>query len=271
MISVISVINNETIAREFLLRGLSRQDSKFELLLVDNKTSTYKSASQAYNLAGIKAKGDYLMFVHQDVLLLSRNWLKKAEEWLSTRSRVGLAGVAGMMKPKFANQIEVCARYYLLAELGKLYVWYQRYGRGNVLHGFETETALPWGGRFISNVASVQTVDELVLIVPTRVFESVRFDEVVCDYWHFYGVDFALTASQKGYEVCVLPCSVLHHSHTSIAIRASNLRKVIKKHKQEKIINSTYGLLATKEELMELFWVANSNKVANVITALAIK
>ena len=110
MISVLAVINNETIAREFLLKGLSKQNSKFELLLIDNRNSTYKSASQAYNHEGIKASGDYLMFVHQDVLLLSRNWLKEAEEWLSTLSHVGMAGVAGMLKPRFVSQFEICSR-----------------------------------------------------------------------------------------------------------------------------------------------------------------
>jgi len=270
MISVISVMNNETIAREFLLRGLSRQNSKFELLLADNRASTYKSASQAYNHVGIKANGDYLMFVHQDVLLLSRNWLREAEEWLSTQSRVGLAGVAGMIKPKFVNQIDMFTRHYLLQKLGKHYLWYQRYGRGNVFHGSERKSALPWGGRFISDVAPVQTVDELILIVPASVFESVKFDELVCDYWHLYGVDFSLTVSEKGYKVCVLPCSVLHRSTGKISkFFLSNLGKLITKHKQEKIINTTVGLCPTKEELMELIWIPNSRKMSNLIRALA--
>jgi len=270
MISVISVMNNETIAREFLLRGLSRQNSKFELLLVDNRASTYKSASQSHNHSGIKAHGDYLMFVHQDVLLLSKNWLREAEEWLSTQSRVGLAGVAGMIKPKFANQIEICTRYYLLRKLGKGYLWYHRYGRGNVFHGSERTRALPWLGRFISDIAPVQTVDELVLIVPTGVFESVKFDESVCDYWDLYGVDFSLTVSQKGYKVCVLPCSVLHRSTGKITkFFLSSLRKLITKHEQEKMINTTWGPCATKKELMELFWAHNPRKMSNLIRALA--
>jgi hypothetical protein len=73
MISIISTVNNEKIAKEFLLRGLSRQNTKFELFLVDNRAFSYKSASQANNRAGLNASGDYLMFIHQDVLLLSRN------------------------------------------------------------------------------------------------------------------------------------------------------------------------------------------------------
>jgi hypothetical protein len=260
MISVISVMNNEVIARDFLLKGLSRQNSKYELLLVDNRKSTYKSASEAYNHTGTKATGDYLMFVHQDAFLLSKTLLRDAEDWLSTLSRVGVAGVVGVTKPKFASQFEICARNYLLHKIDKEYLWFQRYGRGNVFFGSEGKL-VPWLGRFISDIELVQTVDDFVLLIPASVFESVKFDEVVCDYWHFYGVDFSLTASRCGYKVCVLPLPVLHQSLGNISkFFPDNLRKMIKKHQQEKILNTTYGIFPTKRELMELFWALNSNK-----------
>jgi predicted O-methyltransferase YrrM len=56
VISIISIINNDKIAKEFLLRGLSRQNTQYDLILIDNKNSSYKSAAQAYNEASAKAK-----------------------------------------------------------------------------------------------------------------------------------------------------------------------------------------------------------------------
>ena len=272
MISVFSVMNDEKIAKEYLLRGLSRQTTKYELFMIDNRASKYMTASQANNVMSDKASGDYLMFMHQDVLLPSRDWLKIAENWLSTQSRIGVAGVAGMIKPKLVDQREACLRYYLLQKLGKLSLWFQRYGRGNVLHGVE---AVPWGGRFISDIASVQTVDEAVLIIPTDVFDSTRFDETTCSDWDLYGVDFALTASQKGYKAYVLPCSVFHRSigrHKSTGgfcdAYIRTLAGIIEKHKREKVINTTSGLCPTKKELMELFWKPGSKRTHDVIRAL---
>ena len=206
------------------------------------------------------------MFMHQDVLLYSRDWLKKAEDWLSTQSKIGVAGVAGMVKPKLFDQREACLRFYLLRKLGKLSLWFQRYGRGNVLHD---RAAVPWGGRFISDITSVQTVDELVLIVPARIFDHTKFDETVCDGWHLYGVDFALTASQKSYKAYILPCSVFHRSAGYVDdAYIRTLARIIKKHKNEEVINMTTGLCPTKKELMELFWKPGSKNTLDVIRAL---
>ena len=252
IISVISIVNNEREARRFLLRGLSLQDVKFEFLPVDNRVSICQSASQAYNHTGIKASGDYLMFIHQDVFLRSRKWLKEAEDWLSTLSDVGIAGVAGMQKPRFIDQLDVSARYLLLQKLNKLHLWFRHYGRGNVFHGPE-ET--PWGGTFVTNAVPVQTLDELLLIIPFGIFEHTKFDEIVCDNWHLYGTDYSLRISQEGYRAYVLPCSVVHKSIG--LINDSYLRtlmKLITKHRNERVINTTSGLCPTKQILTKLLW-----------------
>lgn len=236
--------------QEFLLRGLSHQTTKFELILIDNKCSFYKSASQAYNLRSLEANGDYLMFIHQDVFLPSNNWLKECENGLSTLSNIGLAGVAGMLKPKYINEFEICMRYYLLRKLGLYSFWFHCYGRGNVFQGHDK---LPWMGKPTSEILSVQTLDELLLIIPFEVFEHTKFDEIACNDWHLYGVDYSLTTSEKGYKVCVLPCPVFHLSTGKRSkTYFKTLIKLIKKHRNEKIINTTTGLWPTRPKLTKL-------------------
>jgi hypothetical protein len=251
MISIISIINNDVIAKEFLLSGLSRQNTPYDLILLDNTDFSYRSAAQAYNEGSTKAKGDYLMFIHQDVLLPCRNWLKEAENSLSTVSNLGIAGVAGMLQPTFISDFELSARFYLLEKLGLSKVWYYRYARGNVFHGRERK---PWLGKFISEVLSTRTLDELILIIPTRVFANSKFDEASCDNWHLYGVDYSLSASQKGHDVCVLPHSVVHLAWARKLDKGyfKTLLKLIEKHQTEKIINTTLGPWSTRPKLMEL-------------------
>jgi hypothetical protein len=77
MISVISVVNNDLTATDYLFRGLRQQNVKYELIIIDNKKSAFTSASKAYNSVIKKVSGDYLMFIHQDVYLPSRNWLRE--------------------------------------------------------------------------------------------------------------------------------------------------------------------------------------------------
>jgi hypothetical protein len=254
MISVISVINNDVIAKEFLLRGLALQNTPYDLVLLDNKNCSYRSAAQAYNEGGAKAKGDYLMFVHQDVLLPYCNWLKETEKTLSKISNLGIAGVAGMLQPMCINDFEISARYYALGKLNLIKVWYYRYARGNVFHGRE---AKPWFGKFISGVTPTRTLDELLLIIPARVFESVKFDETTCNNWHLYGVDYSLSTSQKFHEVFVLPHSVVHLSLGNLNnTYFKTLMKLIEKHRAEKLINTTIAPWSTRSKLTE--WQINN-------------
>jgi hypothetical protein len=265
MISVISIINNDAIAKQFLLQGLSWQNTRYDLILINNRNSLYKSAAQAYNEGSAKAKGDYLMFIHQDVLLPSRNWLKKAEESLSALPNLGIAGVAGMLQPTFINDFDLWARYYTLEKLNLSKIWYYRYARGNVFHGREKEF---WLGKFTSKVLLAKTLDELLLIIPARFFENLRFDETTCDNWHLYGVDYSLTASQKCCDVFVLPQSVVHFSTGKVnKAYFKTLAKLIEKHRSEKIINTTIYPWSTRPRLMELQirhffskgWLARNN------------
>jgi hypothetical protein len=249
MISIISIINNDVTAKEFLLRGLSYQNTPYDLILLDNKNFSYQSAAQAYNIGSAKAKGDYLMFIHQDVLLPSPNWLREVENSLSTVSNLGIAGVAGMLQPMFNNDFEISARFYLLEKLNLIKVWYYRYARGNVFQGREKK---PWLGKFTSEVLSTRTLDELLLIIPAKVFETSKFDEMTCNDWHLYGVDYSLSASIKCQEVCVLPHSVIHLSLGNLNnAYFKTLVKLIVKHQTEKLINTTLAPWSTRPKLME--------------------
>jgi hypothetical protein len=90
-------------------------------------------------------------------------------------------------------------------------------------------------------------------MVPFKVFEHIKFDEIVCDDWHLEGVDYSLTASEKGYKVCVLPCPVFHLSAGKRSkMYFKTLMKLIKKHNHEKVINTTMGLWPTRPKLTKL-------------------
>ncbi len=262
VLSVISIINNEQCAKEYLLRALNHQDAKYESLLIDNTTGVYKNAAKVYNYVGSKANGDYLVFVHQDVFIPSRNWLQEIEDYLSTLRDVGMVGLAGMVKPPFLNEFELFSRYFLLNKIGNYRLWFSLYGRGNL----RQETGGQLGpGRRISEPVPVQTVDELMLIVPAKVFKTNKFDEKVCDNWHLYGVDFSLSISKKDLKSYVLPISAVHHSGGKINnYYVQTLKKLIEKHETEKVINTTCGLIPTNKDFMNFFWERYPSLIPNI-------
>lgn len=79
MISIVCVYNDEKILNDFLLKSLKAQTVEYELIKIDNTQNRFKSAAEALNYGGKKAKGEYIMLVHQDVDLSSDTWLKNEE------------------------------------------------------------------------------------------------------------------------------------------------------------------------------------------------
>lgn len=205
MISVICVYNNKAILDSYLLKGIKGQTIDHELILLDNTSGMFKSAAEALNQGECRAKGDCLMFVHQDVLLPSEDWLRIVVSRLNRLPKLGIAGVAGARGP------------------GRCVVT-------NMVHG---DPPTPAGNVPIDHPETVQTLDESLVLIPREVFQKLKFDEVICDDWHLYAVDYCLSVSKLGYNVYVVPDSAYHHSPgASMSWKYYRiLRKVMNKHR----------------------------------------
>jgi len=187
MISVVVVYNNEQIFNENLLSSLKKQTAEFEFIPMDNTKKKFKSAAEALNQGGAKAKGKYIMFVHQDVDLRSSTWLEDTEKILDSLPRLGIAGVAGVTETGKGN--EKC--------------------RNRIEH---LEDHSFWGN-IIEEPERVQTLDECMGIVPRSLFSELQFDEKTCDDWHLYMVDYCLSCRKLGLYTYALPMFIYHRSH----------------------------------------------------------
>jgi len=205
MISIVCVYNNKDIFNSWLLKSLASHTVEFELIRIDNTKDAFKSMAQALNYGGKKAKGKYIMFVHQDMDLGSNSWLEEIEKILDKLPNLGIAGVAGKGK----NKKDIIT---------------------NIKHGASSVLA----GTKIKNSTKVQTLDECLVIVPKLVFDMFQFDKKVCDDWHLYAVDYCLSIKKMGFDVYVVPMFAYHRSSGySMSERYySTLKKVIKKHKR---------------------------------------
>ena len=201
MISIVCVYNNERVFKDVLLRSLENQTSKHELILIDNTQGKFNSAAEALNWGGGKAKGKYIMFVHQDVDLCSNPWLENTEKLLNSIPNLGIAGVAGARSSKTSSNLERIT---------------------NIQHGIpaiNVRGAIP-----LQKPEKVQTVDECLVIIPRPVFDRLHFDEKVCDDWHLYTVDYSLGVALLGLGVYVIPAFVYH---MSIGIPRSSIMQII--------------------------------------------
>ncbi len=183
MFSIICVYNNKEILDEYLLKSLNIQSREYELILIDNVKIKFKSASEALNYGGNNAKGEYLLFVHQDVELKSDRWLEDTEKIMDTLENCGIAGVAGVPENEFQL-------------------------KSNMQNGIPPVSP----GEEIKIPTIVQTLDECLLIIPKSVFIKYKFDENLVG-WHLYGVDYCLNIKERGFNVYAIPTFVYHRSY----------------------------------------------------------
>lgn len=213
MISIVCIYNNRQILSDYLLKSLKNQTVKFEFIKLNNTKGQFKSAAEALNYGGKKAKGKYLMFVHQDVDLYSNTWLEEVEKILDKLSKLGIAGVAGRSKDEDSVITQI-------------------------KHGNPPRFV---GKMQIKKPYEVQTLDECLVIIPKTIFSTLQFDENVCDNWHLYAVDYCLSVKRLGFDSYVLPIFIYHKSpgYSISGKYFASLKKVLKKHK------SYYGKIYT--------------------------
>lgn len=198
--------NNEEILENCLLNSLEHQNIEYELILIDNRQGKFKSAADALNFGGNQSNGDLLLFVHQDVKFFEKN-LEEIINYYKKSENLGVAGVAG-------------------TELDSPRI------RSNGIHHIPPESM---ASIQIEDIELAQTVDELLLIIPKKVFNEIQFDGKTCDQWHLYGADYCLQSLKHGYNVYIFPIKLYHVSNASSMSLDyyKTLRKILNKYKND--------------------------------------
>ncbi len=241
MLSVVCVFNNRGILEDYLLRGLSNQTVACDLHLMDNTSGRFESAARALNLGASQATGKYVVFVHQDIDLLSARTLENLEKTLDELPHMGIAGVAGKRK--------------------------EREMLSNITNGTPPTPAGGERGVRISVPTRVQTLDECLFAIPRTVLQQLRFDEQVCDNWHLYAVDYSLEVHGLDLEAYVVPLEIYHRS-TGRSVSSDYYRslfRLLRKHgKRYRWIHTTMGSWRTGFIWICVYYIAAMLKSKNV-------
>lgn len=223
LFSIICVSHRPDVLKGWLLPSLASQTASHELIVVDQAVEKHRSCAAALNAGAARAAGQYFLFVHHDVAWDSPTFLDELAMWLERLSPFGIAGVAGSaLKARFPYRTYENA--VMEGDPGRLF------------------------GRPLDGPLRVQTVDELLLVVPRDLFRRMPFDVLVCDDWHLYGVDYSLSVARMGLDVWVVPLIVRHRSSGKInAGYYRSLGKVCRKHRSYvRRICSTVGTWDTR-------------------------
>lgn len=230
MISIICCANNLEVYRNMLLESLENQNEPYEVILIDNTFNKHKSAAEALNFGARQAKGDYLVFAHQDIQFNNLNFLRNIKSYINRLN--GIVGLAGIKD-----------------------------SQGVLTNLTQGEHYQNGGEHKIDSPVEVQTLDEVFIACRKEVYELIKFDEKICNDWHLYGVDFCLSAKKIGIQSFVVPEVIHHKSGGKISLGyVKTLYRLIEKHRKSytKIyttcsITSTSRLRST-QYIVGLIW-----------------
>jgi GT2 family glycosyltransferase len=170
--------------QELLLPSLRKIGKSEGNLLIDNTTHFYSSCAKAYNMELDNHPGnpnDILIFLHQDIAFDDDVFLCRIVAEL-TDNPMQILGFAGMHSDALTRSN---LRYFRTKE----YI-------------VRTHT---------DSKCRVESLDECCFAMTRNLFNRIKFDEVTCDHWHLYAVDFCYEARRRlGVESYVLPESIYH-------------------------------------------------------------
>jgi hypothetical protein len=176
--SVVVASNDDRILYSCLLRSPAlRRD--VETIVERSATS----AASAYNAGTLKARGDIIIYAHQDVLFPD-HWLDQLSDAIEDLHAMdpswGVIGVLGV-------DVDGVVR-------GTVY----SSGLGRLV-GIKPDSPVP-----------VRTLDEVVLVV--RRAAGLRFDEALPGF-HLYGTDLCLEAGRRGLSCYAVNAGCVHNSN----------------------------------------------------------
>lgn len=210
-VTFICCYNNRDELNSMLLPSLNILDKgTYNIILINSLDEGYKSAAEAYNRTIEKRKdkiGDILIFCHQDIAFDNIAFLQNIMSEL-TQNPNQILGFAGINK------------------------------KGSVFSNLKyLENKLFITRNQLKEKTRVLSIDECCFAMTKVVYESLGFDEYVCNHWHLYAVELCYNARRNGIPSYVMPDIIYHKKNNNDGMSTDkyflkSMWRLIKKYKK---------------------------------------
>ncbi|WP_051662738.1 glycosyltransferase [Flavobacterium sp. KJJ] len=213
MISIIICSRKNTIPDVLSINISETIGYEHEIIIIDNSENRH-SIFEAYNIGIKKSKGDYLCFIHDDILFHTQRWGSLITNIFTSNPEYGLIGVAGSrQKTKTPSGWWDCESKYKSVNI------IQHYPTGKIVKeqlGFED-----------SNLNEAVIVDGVFLAVRKEM--NVVFDLKLKGF-HNYDFNIAIETRKKKYKIGVTNQILIEHFSIG-NLNNEWLESIIKTHK----------------------------------------
>lgn len=196
--SLISVIicSIDPVKYELVCANLKERfgDSPYEVIGIHDA----KSLCEGYNRGVAKSRGEILIFCHDDIEIISLNFVSLVREHLRTFDVIGCSGTVRLKDSRWMSSGDpyICGAVAYPATKA----W-----PSDLFH------VSMWGGPEVTQIGGVQALDGVFIAANRRVVESIRFDEETFDGFHVYDTDFTYAAFLHGFSLAVCKDILLAH------------------------------------------------------------
>lgn len=202
-----------------------------------------KSIFEAQEKGRKQALNRFIMYVHDDVALLSRiNLFKEVEKAFTKYPKLGLIGPAGKVQkervPWWLNRGNYVGHWCRRGERGQL-VYQQANKQGgapfrDVIGDPVTDNRLPKWDRF----AEAGLVDGFYLIEDSARLNQPWDTTTYGEQWHGYDVDRCYQAHAMGLTIMVPPWLFLHDNAGHAGYKGSDPTKMLSRDQQNRTLKS---------------------------------
>lgn len=243
-ISIIMVVCNQLALTKLAARSIldNTKETPFEFIIVDNGSapeikeyfdSLKDSAEIKYirnekNVGTIKAinqgirasNADYIVVIHNDVIILEKEWLGKMISIMERDPKIGIAGLAGrkeIYKTGCVNE-------------------------DSLKHNLQNEDLNPPMEEEVSEVA---VIDGLCFVIKKELLKNINGLDEIYGYMHCYDLDISLASIALGFKNVVINVKASHLSNGGATRRSADYKQLVK---------DDYGLLKKNCKILQKKW-----------------
>ena len=183
MISIIVCSTNADLLAKLRLNVEATIGTPYELLAFDNRDAKKGIAEVYNNLAGKAAYG-ILCFVHEDVIIHTKDWGAGIVNLLSDKT-IGLVGISGAVyKSFYAGTWSTCHP--------------SLYRTHSIQHFTNNpEPVVTYTNPGLTAFAEVAVIDGVYMATRKNIFEKYHFDAGMLKGFHGYDIDYSLQVGQQ--------------------------------------------------------------------------